>query len=200
MCPTDSAPHPVRFGTHTLLLRFRLSLSRAFQIRMALCSNPWCMRLTLSLIIASTLFFGDAFSHAPALASDGSEHADKPGRDEEYCSGISRQRLIYKSLEVSARNFKIELDSLGAELNANPSCRVVINGSGGGSKIEQARSWWRVVSIIEYLNDNLGISRNRLIAVYGSPGDPNEVNIRPAAEGEEGIADPPNPHPGLRID
>lgn len=80
---------------------------------------------------------------------------------------------------------------------ANPACRVVVTGTGGGSKIEQQMSWLRVDAIITYMNDTHDIARNRFIFQAGQPGDANTVTIRPAGEGEDGPSSAPQPHPGL---
>lgn len=90
------------------------------------------------------------------------------------------------------------LDALSRQMSFGPSCKVVISGNGGGSKVEQQLSWDRVNAVIEYMSEKNNIDRNRFIFQYQSaePGK-NEVLFRAAAEGEDGPASVPPPHPDL---
>ncbi len=90
------------------------------------------------------------------------------------------------------------LSVLAAQMQANPTCKVVITGSGNSSKIQQQRSWDRVNSVIEYMSETHGIDRNRFIFQYGQAGDPNSVMYRSAMPGEEGPANVAPPFPNLR--
>ncbi|MEZ5016808.1 MAG: hypothetical protein R2800_07135 [Flavipsychrobacter sp.] len=87
---------------------------------------------------------------------------------------------------------------LAAQMQANPTCKVVITGSGNSSKVQQQRSWDRVNSIIEYMSETHGVDRNRFIFQYGQAGDPNSVMYRSAMPGEEGPANVAPPFPNLR--
>jgi Outer membrane protein and related peptidoglycan-associated (lipo)proteins len=91
-----------------------------------------------------------------------------------------------------------QLATLAAQMQANPTCKVVITGSGNGSKIQQQRSWDRVNAIIEYMSEKNGISRDRFIFQYGQAGDPNSVMYRSAMPGEEGPANVAPPFPNLQ--
>jgi len=93
-----------------------------------------------------------------------------------------------------------QLATLAAQMQANPTCHVVITGSGNGSKIQQQRSWDRVNAIIEYMSEKNGIDRNRFIFQYGQAGDANSVMYRSAQQGEEGPANVAPPFPNLRRD
>jgi OOP family OmpA-OmpF porin len=66
-----------------------------------------------------------------------------------------------------------QLATLAAQMQANPTCKVVITGGGNASKIQQQRSWDRVNAIIEYMSEKHGIDRNRFIFQYGQAGDAN---------------------------
>jgi hypothetical protein len=92
------------------------------------------------------------------------------------------------------------LSSLAAQMQANPTCKVVIIGGGNASKIQQQRSWDRVNAIIEYMSEKHGIDRNRFIFQYGQAGDANSVMYRSAMQGEEGPANVAPPFPNLRRD
>lgn len=92
------------------------------------------------------------------------------------------------------------LATLAAQMQANPTCKVVITGAGNGSKIQQQRSWDHVNAVIEYMSEKHGISRNRFIFQYGQAGDANSVMYRSAMSGEEGPANVAPPFPNLRRD
>jgi hypothetical protein len=93
-----------------------------------------------------------------------------------------------------------QLASLAAQMQANPTCKVVIIGNGNGSKLQQQRSWDRVNAVIEYMSEKHGIDRNRFVFQYGQPGDANSVMYRSAMPGEEGPANVAPPFPNLRRD
>lgn len=108
------------------------------------------------------------------------------------------------SITFSANSSKVtpamqaQLATLAAQMQANPTCKVVIVGQGNTSKVQQQRSWDRVNSIIEYMSEKNGIDRNRFIFQYGQAGDPNSVMYRSAQAGEEGPGNVPPPFPNLR--
>ncbi|XZF13889.1 OmpA family protein [Chitinophagaceae bacterium MMS25-I14] len=91
-----------------------------------------------------------------------------------------------------------QLATLAAQMQANPTCKVVIIGQGNTSKVQQQRSWDRVNAIIEYMSEKNNIDRNRFIFQYGQAGDPNSVMYRSAQPGEEGPGNVPPPFPNLR--
>lgn len=93
-----------------------------------------------------------------------------------------------------------QLAALAAQMQANPTCKVVITGAGNGSKIQQQRSWDHVNAIIEYMSEKHGIDRNRFIFQYGQAGEANSVMYRSAMNGEEGPANVAPPFPNLRKD
>ncbi len=92
------------------------------------------------------------------------------------------------------------LASLAAQMKANPECRIVLIGSGNGSKLQQQRSWDRVEAIINYMTERHAIDRNRFIFQYGQPGNPNSVMYRTAMDGEDGPSNLAPPFPNLRRD
>ena len=92
------------------------------------------------------------------------------------------------------------LQSLADQMRAQPTCKVVVVGSGNGNKLMQQRSWDRTNMIIEYMSEKHNIDRNRFIFQYGQPGDPNTVMYRVAMMGEEGPANVAPPFPNLRKD
>jgi OOP family OmpA-OmpF porin len=91
-----------------------------------------------------------------------------------------------------------QLATLAAQMQANPTCKVVIIGAGNASKMQQQRSWDRVNSIIEQMSEKNGVDRNRFIFQYGQAGDANSVMYRSAMPGEEGPANVPPPFPNLK--
>ncbi|MBS1771630.1 MAG: OmpA family protein [Bacteroidetes bacterium] len=93
-----------------------------------------------------------------------------------------------------------QLATLAAQMQANPTCKVVVTGAGNGSKVQQQRSWDRVNAVIEYMSEKHGIDRNKFIFQYGTAGDANSVMYRSAMPGEEGPANVAPPFPNLRRD
>jgi len=90
-----------------------------------------------------------------------------------------------------------QLVALAAQMNASPSCKVVVAGNGNVSKSQQQRSWERVDAVIVYMNEKHGIDRTRFIFQYAQTGDANTVNYRAAAIGEDGPVTQAPPFPNL---
>ncbi len=94
---------------------------------------------------------------------------------------------------------KAVLSTVAAKLRDNPGCKVVVIGYCASNKKEQQLSWDHVNAVINYLVDKEGINTNRFIFNYGQEGgDCNTVDIRAAAEGEDGPNTVEPPHPNLR--
>ena len=91
-----------------------------------------------------------------------------------------------------------QLAVMAAQMQANPTCKVVVLGNGNGSKVQQQRSWDRVNAIIEYMSEKNSIDRGRFIFQYGQAGDANTVMLRSAATDEEGPTNVPPPFPNLK--
>jgi OmpA-OmpF porin, OOP family len=89
------------------------------------------------------------------------------------------------------------LDAAAAQIKANPACKICVVGHGGASKREQQLSWDRVESVINYLVEKQGISRDRFVFKYGEEGDSNTVDLQDCS-GEEGPNMVPAPHPQYR--
>ncbi|MBE2230891.1 MAG: OmpA family protein [Chitinophagaceae bacterium] len=94
---------------------------------------------------------------------------------------------------------KAVLGSVAARLRNNPGCKVVVVGYCSSNKKEQQLSWDHVNAVINYMVDKEGISQDRFIFNYGQEGgDCNTVDLRAAAEGEDGPNRVEPPHPNLR--
>jgi outer membrane protein OmpA-like peptidoglycan-associated protein len=94
---------------------------------------------------------------------------------------------------------KTVLSSVASRLRNNPGCKIVVIGYCASNKKEQQLSWDHVNAIINYMVDKEGISVDRFIFNYGQDGgDCNTVDLRAAAEGEEGPNTVEPPHPNLR--
>ena len=94
---------------------------------------------------------------------------------------------------------KALLSTVAAKLRNNPGCKVVVIGYCSSNKKEQQLSWDHVNAVINHMVDNEGISADRFIFNYGQEGgDCNTVDLRVAAEGEEGPNRVEPPHPNLR--
>lgn len=94
---------------------------------------------------------------------------------------------------------KAVLATVAAKLRNNPGCKVVVVGYCSSNKKEQQLSWDHVNAVINYFVDKEGVSQDRFIFNYGQEGgDCNTVDLRAAAEGEDGPNRVEPPHPALR--
>jgi hypothetical protein len=94
---------------------------------------------------------------------------------------------------------KAVLATVAATLRNSPECKVVVIGYCSSSKKEQQLSWDHVNKVITHLVEKEGLSADRFIFNYGQEGgDCNTVDLRGAAEGEEGPNTVAPPHPNLR--
>lgn len=94
---------------------------------------------------------------------------------------------------------KAVLATVASKMRNNPGCKVVVIGYCSSNKKEQQLSWDHVNKVINYLVDKEGINADRFIFNYGQPdGDCNTVDLRAAAEGEDGPNTIEPPHPNLR--
>ncbi|MEO6071664.1 MAG: OmpA family protein [Chitinophagaceae bacterium] len=94
---------------------------------------------------------------------------------------------------------KALLATVASRLRNSPECRIVVTGYCQSNKQEQQRSWDRVNAVINHLVEKEGISADRFIFQSGQEGgDCNTVDLRAAANGEEGPNTVPAPHPNLR--
>ncbi|HTN45607.1 MAG TPA: hypothetical protein VL098_04615 [Flavipsychrobacter sp.] len=117
------------------------------------------------------------------------------------CSNILPGSIVFEPNSARIKSgAQAQLSTLATSMKANPNCKVVIIGSGNGSKVQEQRSWDRVEAAITYLSERYGIDRNRFIFQYGQPGDANSISYRPAMEGEDGLSNVPPPFPNLRRD
>ncbi len=94
---------------------------------------------------------------------------------------------------------KAVLASVASRMRNNPGCKVVVVGYCASNKKEQQLSWDHVNKVISYMVEKEGISVDRFIFNYGQEGgDCNTVDLRAAAEGEDGPNTVTPPHPNLR--
>ncbi len=94
---------------------------------------------------------------------------------------------------------KAVLATVASKLRNSPECKVVVIGYCSSSKKEQQLSWDHVNKVITHLVEKEGLSADRFIFNYGQEGgDCNTVDLRGAAEGEEGPNTVAPPHPNLR--
>ncbi len=124
---------------------------------------------------------------------------DGCGQAASACGNIGAGSIGFDGSSAKIRPAsQAQLATLAAQMQANPTCKVVITGAGNDSKVAQQRSWDRVNSIIEFMSEKHGIDRNRFIFQYGQAGDSNSVMYRSALPGEEGPANVPPPFPNIR--
>jgi len=94
---------------------------------------------------------------------------------------------------------KAVLATVASKLRNSPECKVVVVGYCSSSKKEQQLSWDHVNKVITHLVEKEGLSADRFIFNYGQEGgDCDTVDLRGAAEGEEGPNTVAPPHPNLR--
>lgn len=133
--------------------------------------------------------------------------ADGVGKCPCHCEGMkmgSCANIAPGSITFAPGSSKIspamqaQLATLAAQMQAQPDCKVVVMGNGGGSKAAQQRSWDRVNAVIEYMSEKNNIDRNRFIFRYEGGAGENNVNYRSANPGEEGPSNVAPPHPDLR--
>ena len=94
---------------------------------------------------------------------------------------------------------KAVLATVASRLRNNPGCKVVVIGYCSSNKKEQQLSWDHVNAVINHMIDKEGISADRFIFNYGQEGgDCNTVDLRAAADGEDGPNAVEPPHPNLR--
>ena len=115
------------------------------------------------------------------------------------CSNIPAAAIVFgaNASKISAAA-QTQLAVMAAQMQANPTCKVVVIGNGNGSKVQQQRSWDRVNAIIEYMSEKNGVDRGRFIFQYGQAGDANSVMLRAASTDEEGPTNVPPPFPNLK--
>ncbi len=123
------------------------------------------------------------------------------GQTVSACGNIGAGSLSFSSgsARLSAA-MQSQLSNLAAQMQAQPTCKVVMMGGGSGSKVMQQRSWDRVNAVIEYMSEKSGIDRGRFIFQYGTTGNDNAVMYRSANAGEEGPSNVAPPFPNLRRD
>jgi hypothetical protein len=115
------------------------------------------------------------------------------------CGNIGAGSIVFTANSAHITSaMQAQMATLAAQMQANPTCKVVITGAGNGSKVQQQRSWDRVNAVIEYMSEKNGISRDRFIFQYGQAGDANTVMYRSAMAGEEGPGNVAPPFPNLR--
>lgn len=141
-------------------------------------------------------------THCQPVDADGVGDCPCPdgcGSGVSACGSIGAGSISFDANSSRIRpSAQTQLTTLAAQMQANPTCKVVVTGAGAGSKIQQQRSWDRVNAIIEYMSETHSIDRNRFIFQYGQAGDASSVMYRSAMAGEEGPANVAPPFPNLR--
>jgi outer membrane protein OmpA-like peptidoglycan-associated protein len=104
-----------------------------------------------------------------------------------------------KGSNALSEDNKAVLATVASKLRNSPECKVVVVGYCSSSKKEQQLSWDHVNKVITHLVEKEGLSADRFIFNYGQEGgDCDTVDLRGAAEGEEGPNTVAPPHPNLR--
>ena len=141
----------------------------------------------------------DGVGKCPCPDSTCFEGLIKRGNDCAITLGALPSVTFKKGTIKISDDAKALLASVGSRLRNSPGCRVVVVGYCSSNKREQQLSWDRVNAVINYLVEKEGLSADRFIFQYGQEGgDCDTVDLRAAAEGEEGPNTVPAPHPNLR--
>lgn len=110
------------------------------------------------------------------------------------CNISSLPSISFKSGSASlSSTAKTILNSVAAQLNANPLCNVKVIGYGASDKRSQQLSWDHVNAVIKYLTESQGISESRFIFSNGNPGDASTVDLQATTETGPNTATPPFP-------
>ena len=109
------------------------------------------------------------------------------------CGNLGAGTLLFTNTTHISTGMEAQLAVLAAQMQASPTCKVVILGGGSGSKIKEQHSWEHVNAVIEYMSEKNNISRQRFIFKYGEAGDENIVTYRSANVDESGTDNPPHP-------
>ena len=138
----------------------------------------------------------------PCPTCEGCPDLCKGGKDVTTCAQTigSLPSIAFKTGSNKLNDdAKALLATVAAKLRNNPGCKVVVIGYCSSNKKEQQLSWDHVNTVINYMVDNEGISADRFIFNYGQEGgDCNTVDLRVAADGEDGPNRVEPPHPNLR--
>jgi outer membrane protein OmpA-like peptidoglycan-associated protein len=96
------------------------------------------------------------------------------------------------------------LYTIAEKMKECPDLKIVTEGYSMKSKAGEQLSWKRSNTIIEFLNKEYGVSRDRFIIDYNNQAEPGKdyngrrIDIRKAGMNENGTSNPPAPFPGSR--
>ena len=62
---------------------------------------------------------------------------------------VNMEAVVTQPYDKITPAMQAQLSTLAAQMQANPTCKVVIIGQGNTSKVQQQRSWDRVNAIID---------------------------------------------------
>jgi len=140
----------------------------------------------------------DGVGKCPCPDSTCFEGYTKAGACETALGALPSVSFSGNSVALS-NDAKALLASVAARMRNSPECKVVVTGYCASSKSEQQRSWDRVNAVINYMVEKEGVSQDRFFWNYGQEGgDCNTVDLRAAAQDEQGQTTVPAPHPNLR--
>jgi outer membrane protein OmpA-like peptidoglycan-associated protein len=109
--------------------------------------------------------------------------------------------------------YQSALHQVAEKLQMCPDVKMVITGvdeSKNDQKYNEQLAYNRASSVVDYLVEKYGISRDRFVVKYqgGKKSDANKtpaerkktrrVDFNYAGDGEKGESNPPAPHPGLK--
>lgn len=123
------------------------------------------------------------------------ECCDKIGTKTEACQIGSLPSVQFKSGVKLTAEAEAILAAAAAQIKANPTCKVIVVGyMEQSSKRAEQLSWDRVNTVIKYLVEKQGVSRDRLLFKHGQAGAANTVDLQDATgQTAESYVTPPHP-------
>lgn len=121
----------------------------------------------------------------------------------DHCEEVTLPSVLFRSgssnLDAATT---VALYHVADKMKECPDLRVKVSGYGGGSKASEQLNWKRVNTIIDYLNVNYGVSRDRFIADTEAETDNKKnanrrVDLSQAGAFETGSSNPTPPQPGF---
>ena len=121
----------------------------------------------------------------------------------DHCEDVTLPSLMFNngSSKLDAATM-VALYHVADKMKECPDLRVKVSGYAGGSKSAEQLNWKRVNSVIDYLNINYGVSRDRFIADTEAETDNKKnanrrVDLSKAGSFETGSSNPTPPQPGF---
>ncbi len=121
------------------------------------------------------------------------------------CEDVILPAIIFDEGSSKVKpEFYGSLYNVAAKMKECPDLKIVTSGYSMRSKSGEQISWKRSNAVIDLLNKEYGISRDRFIIDYNAKADASKeynnrrIDLRKAGENEQGSSNPPAPFPGSK--